>query len=412
MFRRLSALSLVVLFALAFAPAYAQQANPATNTIVVTNLNDSGAGSLRQAISDSTDGGAITFSVGLSGTIAISKPIELIRNLTIQGPTSSVLAISNTKDSGVFVINLTVNVHLSNLTISDSGHRSSYGGLSNAKGTVYMSNMVFKNNEAPFGGAMDNGGTMIISNSQFIGNKGPGGGAIFNVGTIAITNTSFEGNNIVLDNRGTITISNSTLYNNLSYPDYVVTNWDNSSATFVNDTFYKNTGIIRNGGQAVFINSSLFDNNYVLNPYSPNPNAADPAVVTGISPASLTFKNTIIAALSSTIIPNCRGPITDGAGNLQFPGSDCGAAIRTGDSKFAPLANNGGSTQTLALLPGSAAIGAADQSTCQGNLVNGLDQRGLSRVSPCDAGAFQTNAVPVSVATLAPTVPSTPALAN
>src|SRR5579859_78256 len=117
MFRRLSALFLIVLFALAVFPASAQQANPAPNTIVVTNLNDDGTGSLRQAIADSADSGTITFAPGLSGTIAISKPIELTRNLTIQGPTSGVLTISNTKDSGVFVINLKITFNLSSLTI-------------------------------------------------------------------------------------------------------------------------------------------------------------------------------------------------------------------------------------------------------------------------------------------------------
>ena len=52
---------------------------------------------------------------------------------------------------------------------------------------------------------------------------------------------------------------------------------------------------------------------------------------------------------------------------------------------LAPLGNYGGPTQTMALLPGSAAIGA-------GTAVNGVttDQRGEPLDSPPDIGAFQS----------------------
>ena len=56
------------------------------------------------------------------------------------------------------------------------------------------------------------------------------------------------------------------------------------------------------------------------------------------------------------------------------------------------LANNGGPTQTMALLSGSRAINAGNDSVCTANPVNDLDQRGLTRTANgphCDIGAYE-----------------------
>ncbi|MGN6202622.1 MAG: choice-of-anchor Q domain-containing protein [Solirubrobacterales bacterium] len=62
-----------------------------------------------------------------------------------------------------------------------------------------------------------------------------------------------------------------------------------------------------------------------------------------------------------------------------------------GDPRLGPLANNGGETDTLALLTGSPAINAADAGRCPGT-----DQRGLPRPSlgGCDIGAFEVQPTP------------------
>src|SRR5258708_22581384 len=57
-------------------------------TLTVTNLNDSGAGSLRQALLDAASGDTITFSV--TGTIVLSGTrLDITKNLTITGPGAS-----------------------------------------------------------------------------------------------------------------------------------------------------------------------------------------------------------------------------------------------------------------------------------------------------------------------------------
>ncbi len=65
-------------------PGPAAPAAPAA-TLTVTNLNDSGAGSLRQAVIDAASGDTINFSV--TGTITLtSAQISINKDLTITGP--------------------------------------------------------------------------------------------------------------------------------------------------------------------------------------------------------------------------------------------------------------------------------------------------------------------------------------
>jgi hypothetical protein len=74
-----------------------------------------------------------------------------------------------------------------------------------------------------------------------------------------------------------------------------------------------------------------------------------------------------------------------------------------GNPLLGPLADNGGETDTFALLTGSAAINAADAGRCPNT-----DQRGLPRPSlgGCDIGAFEVQPVPPAPAPLitAPTI--------
>jgi hypothetical protein len=81
----------------------------------------------------------------------------------------------------------------------------------------------------------------------------------------------------------------------------------------------------------------------------------------------VTLINTIVAGNPRGM--NCRGTITDGGGNLQHnphqpTDQSCGSAIPQGDPKLGPLTDHGGATQTLALLPGSPALGVGRVDSC------------------------------------------------
>src|SRR6266516_1049991 len=61
------------------------------NTITVTNTNDSGTGSLRQALTDAHDSDTINFAV--TGAISLtSGELVINKNITISGPGADLLA--------------------------------------------------------------------------------------------------------------------------------------------------------------------------------------------------------------------------------------------------------------------------------------------------------------------------------
>src|SRR5438067_2764441 len=85
------------------------------NVITVTNTNDSGPGSLRQALADVNDGDTINFAV--TGTIGLTSGELLVNKaITISGPGAENLAVNGNAKSGVFHVT-GGNVTISGLTI-------------------------------------------------------------------------------------------------------------------------------------------------------------------------------------------------------------------------------------------------------------------------------------------------------
>lgn len=114
--------------------------------------------------------------------------------------------------------------------------------------------------------------------------------------------------------------------------------------------------------------------------------------------SGLSLTNTILAGNSAVTGGNCAGNIpSDGGNNLEFsPATSCGFTInnQVTDPVLGALVNHGGPTATMALGPGSAAVGKGDHATCAGVAVGGMDQRGLLRLTPCSIGAFEPQSTP------------------
>jgi len=222
--RRLRALLLAVL-GLGAAGAHA-------TTFTVINANDSGAGSLRQAILDADSDGAtnvggndtIDFS-GVTGTITLASPLPAIytelASLTITGPGASLLTVSGANAYTVFTIHSGIEVNISGLTIADGNAGSGNGGGIGSSGTLNVSNCAFIGNKGVYGGAiveLNERSPATVIDSTFSGNSASGqGGAIYTSGVqTTITGSTFSGNSgsngggAIGSPGGQTTITNST----------------------------------------------------------------------------------------------------------------------------------------------------------------------------------------------------------
>src|SRR5437899_10207528 len=128
-------------------------------TITVTNRNDSGSGSLRQALVDGNDGDTITFAV--TGTIGLtSGELVVDKSITISGPGADNLAVNGNAKSRVFYIGAGRTVTISRLTITSGNTCNMYpcyygGGIYNDHATFTLNNCTISDNSAAFGAGMD-----------------------------------------------------------------------------------------------------------------------------------------------------------------------------------------------------------------------------------------------------------------
>ena len=173
-------------------------------TLTVTNNNNSGPGSLRQAIADANSGDTITFDPGiLPGTITLTSGSYLIvdEDLTIDGPGASDLAIDGNNASRVFLISGGT-VAISDVTIQNGSVFGNGGGIANVDGSLTITNVTVSDNTATGngGGIYKDGGSLFIDESFITGNT--------------TTGSFVDGGGIYSDNSGTLTITNSTISGN------------------------------------------------------------------------------------------------------------------------------------------------------------------------------------------------------
>ncbi len=326
-------------------------------SIVVTNSNDSGAGSLRQAISDAADGTTISFNDDY--TITLKSLISISKNLAIIGGEHNV-TISGGGTTGMFAVSgSSVTFSLDHLTLTNgAADATACEGQANFCGGVV---------------SVGNGASLSISNSTLSNNKANNGalngdgGAIYSFfGNLSISNSTFNDNystsgGAIWQSCGTLNIKNSTFYNNSAngYGGAIVmiVGYFPSSLTLKNNTFAGNSAVGSNGGALEIVGTN--------------------------SGFTLSATNNIIA--NSPGGGNCKTFQSLNSSNLTDD-STCGATVSS-SILLGSLGNYGGETQTIPLLPGSSAINAG---TTDASVTT--DQRGVSRaqLSAYDVGAFES----------------------
>ena len=197
-----------------------------------------------------------------------------------------------------------------------------------------------------------------------------------------------------------VTVRNSTFNNNSAGISGAIWPGINARLDIINCTFTSNIASSYGGAMSlpkndatrpVNITNCTFANNQGNNPG----NGQGAAIHSGTenSPnTTVTIKNNIFS--NNTVTNNygvwrdCNGILNDGGNNIFFPagvGQNCVTTPNFVNPLLGPLANNGGPTQTMALLVGSPAIDA-------GSGCPTLDQRGGTRINTCDVGAYEYNA--------------------
>ena len=455
------------------------------NIIVVTNTNDSGPGSLRDALAVANDGDTID-ATGVSGTILLtSGELQISHNVTINGPGTTTVAVNGNATFRVFE-NFASNVTISRLTITNgfAADNNGGGGILNHRGLILTDSSVSNcatpsHNNQKGGGIFNDAGAALtltgstvtgniagcagggiystnaqltVTNSTIISNSacgcglglhcsGSGGGISSSGGTLEVTNSMISGNHAgggggissdsvmvtvsnstissnvggcsgggISSGNGQLTIINSTITGNLSPGDpcergvgggisSYAENLTVTNSTISGNSAVSGGGGIANGGNLIVTNSTFSDNE-----------GGGIHIFQGVAQIG----DTVLNAGEFVTIYNQGGTVAslgynlasdDGGGVLIGPGDQ----INT-DPVLGPLRDNGGSTFTHALLPGSPALNAGDPNFTP---PPDYDQRGpgFSRVanSRVDIGSFEVQGpTPTATTTPTPTATATP----
>jgi predicted outer membrane repeat protein len=346
-----------------------------------------------------------------------------------------------TSTFGVFEVGAGANVSISAVTVK---HASATASSCATGGTLNVQDCFFEQNTGEDSGAIANSGSLSVSNTTFSGNSGVYGGGVGNWGIASVTRCTFTGN-VAADGGAiycfaagadnTLVVRNCSFTLNSTPTDigggaiYIEAVHANASVDLESSTFDRNSAgdsftghglggalcvlsdnfstvntaltnctlvgnSARNGG-AIFdrshgdgdafsyirmINCTLTGNSAFTGGALYDDSSTDAFL--------LTIGNTILRAGSSggTLMAATsslgHNLCSDNAGGvLSGPGDQ----INT-DPKLDPngLQNNGGQTQTIALLGDSPAVDAAD-----GGFAPHRDQRGYFRSRTCDAGALE-----------------------
>lgn len=364
-----------------------------------------------------------TYTINIGSALELQTSINIVGlgagKLTVQATGSSYPVFDVTTNIDASVSGLSVKngqngirasstgtVNVSGCIIAGNGSR---GVLNSSTGTLNLTNCIITSN---FGG-VDNDGTMAISDSTVSGNSTSGpfnsgfgqpgfGGGIANAGTLRVSNSTISGNTASggqsvmgaggeglgggVYNGRVADITDSTIY-------------ANSAAGGIGATQgkAKGGGIFNEGGATLRVTNSTISANTTAGVGNAGGGIFNVAF-DGVHPGGVaTVKSAIIALNDSISGPDVDGSFMsagfnligkiDGSTGFSQPTDHIGTTAAPLDPKLDPagLKNNGGPTQTVAILRTSIAInnGAPDSPS--------TDQRGVARVNVPDIGAFEFN---------------------
>jgi parallel beta-helix repeat protein len=396
-------------------------------TFQVTNLNDSGAGSLRDAISQANSAAGadtITFQSGLTGTITLtSGQLSIIDSVDIQGPGAAALAVDGNNASRVFYLynpDATIDVTISGLTVQHGSDNNGAGILDRGE-NLTLDHVTVQSNTALYeGGGIElpsteqsASGSLTVLSSVITGNtatQGPGGGIFLyrEASPTLIQDTTISSNHAdnasgggiyLYDTTNGFTLERSTLSGNTAASGGGAFFYKSGGPVLIEDSTISGNQAADDGG-GIFL-YRLYDTFRVRNSTIANNTA-------GIAGGGIYFYYSdggSVAVENSIIAGNTVGkgsnPDLAGGGSfdlsyslVQTPGSaninNNGGNLLGQDPLLGPLGNHGGPTQTQLPAGNSPAVNAGDPAFTP---PPSTDQRGFPRVvgGRIDMGAVELN---------------------
>jgi CSLREA domain-containing protein len=331
--------------------------------------------------------------VGTIENAAANGDLDILDTLFLSGAGSASTVIDGNGDvtqDRVFDIRGNHDVEISNLTIRGGNPApNNGGGIYNRGGMLTLNTIVLRDNTAGLGGGLINVGTTHLINSSIESNTATdNGGGIRNDLALFIVNSSVSGNTSRSAGGGIIThgllqVTNSTISGNQ-------TEDDRGGGIFVGNT------LVGEPDPTVNLNNVTIVNNLADSDGNGN---GDGGGIYLRENGTVYLRNTILAGNAGPNgVSECSGTLTskghnliEKTGNCIIIGSTTGNLVGV-DPNLGPLADNGGPTQSMALLPGSPAIDAGDNTACPS-----ADQRGAARPQDgdnngsliCDIGAYE-----------------------
>jgi hypothetical protein len=417
-------------------PAAAQ-----AQTFTVGNLENSGPGSLREALDEanaSAGEDTIDFASGLSGTLALSGTgLTITDEVDIVGPGAAELTVQQLSvGHRVLKVDLTAPgpVTISGLHLTGGSSPGRGGDVDDAGGTqslTFEGCLITDGSSEEIGGGIYSESPLRLLGSTVSGNQSQSQGAGVSVNSgFALIGSTISGNvsgardtgGLVADLDGTETglIEDSTISSNQNRAFELIAR--GTGRIVVRDsTIADNVGGVGElttfgSGSFAFVGDTIAHNDTV------NGGPGFDIEPEGGNPTATTFEDTLFSAnTKSTTEPEIEGPfsaafslIGDSRGGLELTEAVPGSNLLGVDPQLDPLADNGGETETMALPATSPAVnsGAAFGLT--------TDQRGEPRpvaypgipassapgADGSDIGAYELQAPPARPAS--PTPPATP----
>lgn len=286
-------------------------------------------------------------------TIRFSGLFNSVQTIAID-PALGTLAIGGT---GTVVIDAIANTGAKTLTIQGAGDRSNSPIFTVAAGAALeLTGLLVQNGFAPQGGAVKSAGSVKIAACSLAGNQATDqGGALYSTGSLSVADSALIYNRAryfggaIANAGGTLSLSNSTLSANQIY-DTLAARANGGAALYLN------------GGTAT-IDSCTIASNYAGNAWGgiyleSGGLTLNNSIVTGSGNQDI-HKDpgaTIAGATRDIIGINAMVTAEFAAGTPNAGGSYVGTYAAPLDPKIAYPADNGGPTQTMALLPDSPAI--------------------------------------------------------